>query len=684
MMPRTMEDKRQAAPTLPPDRVLTLVRAALVLAVLLFIPGLIEQFETAKALVVRVSGVALLGALAARLPVTRARGLGAMDATVLAWLAVEGAATALSVSPRVSLLGDIEQHEGLLTSMGLAGLYFGSRAAHAAPAQVTSTLGLWLAAVAAGSLYALLQALHVDPYLWNRTSGYGAGLTRPFGTLGHPNMLGAACAAALAVVATLPLKPGRAWLRPALGALFALATALTLSRGAWLAVPAALACAMWLAWRPGGFAFARARWPTLAVLLAVAALLALGPWSAPLRARLSEFAPGATSPRVEIWRSALGAWHARPWLGQGPDALGMVFSRYQTPGYWRLEWGGLPVNAHSIPIHTLATRGVLGALAGLAAIVAILLAARAAWRAGERPRALVSPIAGALVATLVAGLLNPVGLAAAALVAVLAGMLAALAAPRPLPAPAPAAGRAAKRAPRAGSANAWPVGAILSLAMLAWCIADIRGSSAAKHAQDWTAIANGSSGAARDRALLEAIAWSRHATARNPWSDPAWRDRAEAAHVGSVAAPSQERSLTEAEHAARRAIALAPLRAENHQSLGNLLLTRAQLGDDRARAAGEQAFARAIELAPVNANMRLDLARDEMKLERFDSALEAIRGSLAIYPDDSRGLSLLGEAFVDLGHADSARAALTRALAADWHGDTTRVAVVRAQLARLP
>jgi hypothetical protein len=217
MMQRTMEDKRQAAPTLPPDRVLTLVRAALVLAVLVFIPGLLEQFETAKALVVRVSGVALLGALAARLPVTRARGLGAMDVTVLAWLAVEAAATALSVSPRVSLLGDIEQHEGLLTSLGLAGLYFGSRAAHAAPAQVTRTLGLWLAAVAVGSLYALLQALHVDPYLWNRTSGYGAGLTRPFGTLGHPNMLGAAGAAALAVVATLPLKPGRAWLRPALG-----------------------------------------------------------------------------------------------------------------------------------------------------------------------------------------------------------------------------------------------------------------------------------------------------------------------------------------------------------------------------------------------------------------------------------------------------------------------------------
>src|SRR5262249_38613501 len=156
--------------------------------------------------------------------------------------------------------------------------------------------GVWLAAIALGSIYALLQAIHVDPFLWGRTSGYGAGLIRPFGTLGHPNMLGAAGAAALAVVATLPMKPGRTWLRASLGVLFALATALTFSRGAWLAVPVSLAVAWTLAWRaaaaeraPGtGLDLVRSRWPALAVLLVVAAVLVLGPWSAPLRARLGE------------------------------------------------------------------------------------------------------------------------------------------------------------------------------------------------------------------------------------------------------------------------------------------------------------------------------------------------------------------------------------------------------------
>src|SRR5205814_3456461 len=126
---------------------------------------------------------------------------------------------------------------------------------------------------------------------------------------------------------------------------------------------------------------------------------------------------------------------------------------------------------HSIPIHTLATRGLLGALAGLGAAFALLLSARAAWRAGERSRALVPPIVGALVATLVAGLLNPVGLAAAALTATLAGSLAALGAPRAgageaVTAVARPAARAARRPARGTARPAWPLAALLALGML--------------------------------------------------------------------------------------------------------------------------------------------------------------------------------------------------------------------------
>src|SRR5262245_29948852 len=115
-----MEDKRRSGPRAPLDPALLVARIALAAAVLLFMPGLLEQFETAKAFAVRVLGIGLLGLLATRAPASRARGLLAMDVAVLAWLAVELAATAFSVNPLVSLVGDVEQHEGLLTSLGLA------------------------------------------------------------------------------------------------------------------------------------------------------------------------------------------------------------------------------------------------------------------------------------------------------------------------------------------------------------------------------------------------------------------------------------------------------------------------------------------------------------------------------------------------------------------------------------
>jgi O-antigen ligase len=618
-----------------------------------------------------------------------------MDIAVLAWLAVEMAATAFSVNPRVSLVGDVEQHEGLLTSLGLAGVYLAFRLRHGSPAQVTRTFAWWLAAAALTSVYALFQSGHMDVFAWSRTSGYGTGLTRPFGTLGHPNMLGAISAAALAAVVTLPFLPNRAWLKLLLAALFALATALTFSRGAWLAVPVSLAVAWPLAKLARGSSdgLKPPRWPVVLVAAGLVALLALGPWAAPLRARLGEiFAHGATSARMEIWRSALAAWRARPWLGQGPDALAMMFSHYQTAAYWRVEWGGLPVNAHSIPIHTLATRGVLGLLTGLGGIATAVLAARAAWRAGERQRVLVPPLIGALVAVLVAGMLNPVGIASATLLALSTASLAALAAPRPVASePEPVVPKRARRAsgaaPDPGFARvplAWLPGAVLAVAVLAWCVVDGRGLSAARMAQGWNRRAAAFTGPARDGALREAIAWTRRATTLDPWSDLAWRDRPRPRTSVSLAATSFEASIEEAEQAAHRAVALAPLRAENYQSLGNLLLTRAQLGDERARLAGEAAFEQAIACAPMNAHILLDKARDEMKIKRPDAALATARRATWRYPDDGRALLIIGEAWAGLGREDSARAVLTRALRADWHGDTSSVVQVREQLARLP
>src|SRR5690349_18020227 len=99
------------------------LRAALVLALVAFLPGLLEGWESPKAAVVRVAGLGLLAAALVRPAALRGLRLHLLDVAIAAWLLVEGFATALSIAPRLSLFGDPQQHEGLLTSLGLAGCY---------------------------------------------------------------------------------------------------------------------------------------------------------------------------------------------------------------------------------------------------------------------------------------------------------------------------------------------------------------------------------------------------------------------------------------------------------------------------------------------------------------------------------------------------------------------------------
>src|SRR5205823_3671723 len=125
------------------------------------------------------------------------------------------------------------------------------------------------------------------------------------------------------------------------------ATALTLSRAAWLGIAAGLAVAAALLVRaaPPRHVLRQALAIAL-VTMAVAGALVAGGRGAQLAARFRELvAPlgGSGASRLEIWRIALGAWRARPIAGHGPDTFGLVFPRHQTPAYWRYEWGGLAV-----------------------------------------------------------------------------------------------------------------------------------------------------------------------------------------------------------------------------------------------------------------------------------------------------------------------------------------------------
>src|SRR5262245_61712046 len=115
---------------------------ALAGSVLLFMPGLLEQFETPKIELVRLCGLA---APSAGLIAGRAGRPGRwswLDRAAVLWLLVEILATAGSMSPRVSVVGETRQREGLITSLALFGLYFAARDAFARPGGIRAALDL--------------------------------------------------------------------------------------------------------------------------------------------------------------------------------------------------------------------------------------------------------------------------------------------------------------------------------------------------------------------------------------------------------------------------------------------------------------------------------------------------------------------------------------------------------------
>lgn len=668
--------------------------AALGCAVLFFLPGLLQQFDVPKTGWVRVWG---MGALAMSLIAGRAGGprrWHALDIAVIAWLAVEALATALSVSPRISLLGEPRQREGMLTSLALAGLYFGGRDAFARPERMRRVLAVFAALAAVACVYALFQVAGADFMQWRREAVYAGGYVRPFATLGHPNLLGvvtaAAAAAALGLALTARVAAAR-WAFAAAAALAALVTVLTLSRAAWLALAIALPVTALLAVRER----TGSRRDRIAVAIVLIVALAAGALVttriAPVGERITEAGGGGSAAsRIEIWKTAMAAWRERPLTGQGPDLFELVFPRLQTPDYWRHEWTGLPVHAHNIYMHTLATRGVLGALAGLGWTVALLLSAwRARSRSGDDRAGIVAAAAGTTLAIAAAGMFGAIGINGALLIVVASAALATLAeGPRPEPNTAPAAESGRRRSPRPAprrapsrsrrTARQWfalAAGVVAAAVTFQWDFTEVRASRAAAAAQEWMTSRPD-----------DAVAAARVAVALAPHDDRLWRMLAGTLLWQSVRGDAALERVRSAEESARRAVSLEPLRAENHVILARAYGAREAMGDTTARAPRRAALERALALAPHDALLLVEWADHEVLAGRGHEALVPARRAAALYPAEGMVRATLARAWLATGARDSALAELDRALAATWRSEARRreAEVLREQVRTAP
>jgi O-antigen ligase len=668
------------------------LRAALVAVCLAMLPGLLEGWETPKAAVVRIAGLGLLAASLVRPARLRRLVLQPLDLAIAWWLAVELIATVLSRAPLLSVFGELRQHEGLITSLALAGLYLGTRLAASDTTGARRLLDALLVGAAIASLYAFLQAAGLDPIPWSQTAML-AGQLRPFGTMGHPNLLGVLTAAAFGIALGRALEPrGARWLYAVAALVFAIATAITLSRGAWLGLGAAAVVALATTRRAGS---GRIVWLAIAgVVLALGLFAWLGPTSNPVVVRMREIVSptaGTGRTRLEVWRTAIAMWQARPWIGHGPDTLAMLFPRYQTAEYWRYEWLGLAGHAHDIYLHALATRGLLGFAAGAWAAFTLVLAARAVWTAGGETRGLAVAIVAGIAALAVSGGFGALGIAGAACTAVLMGLLGSLAAARGGTPPtqgaaADVSGKAsrAQRKPRAASPAARPArdpqlaavgrraliaGALAGMAVAGLMAREMTMSRTLNDVYGFLGLGRPASDPETNALYAEMAARCRRVLGHAPWDDNAPAVLCETLLRSSFGVPEAPRLLAESEAAAREAVRRVPLRSANHRRLALVLAQESQVVNPGRLPEAEAEFARTVDLAPQDAVVLVEWTRTRLTAGRPSEALIPAQRAARLYPESGLALGALGEAQLANGDTASARVTLQHAAASDQGTD---------------
>jgi len=318
-----------------------------------------------------------------------------LGASIAAYLASALASTLISARPALSIFGAPESLAGLKTAIATSSLFFASRslASNRRWFPIMTSVACVGAAVAAG--YALLQLLKLDPYTWGGYSAFG-GENRVFGTLAHPNMLGAYLVLCLPLVARTAVRTRArvvkvAWM--VVGVAMFVVVIATLSRGAWIGLAVTIAAYVLLASHAARATRSSSEtrapspaagmlWGAGSAVFAICLFLIAAPQlrSALLHriSQITDLSAPTTQSRLQLWNAGLRMGADHPILGVGLDCYGNAFPAYRSATYVRIEWGGNPTKAHNEIINIFATQGLLGVVTALAVV---LFAARAAWRA---------------------------------------------------------------------------------------------------------------------------------------------------------------------------------------------------------------------------------------------------------------------------------------------------------------
>lgn len=595
---------------------------------------------------------------------------------ILLFLGSAAASTFASPNPGQSLHGAADSTAGLVTALSTATLYFASRSvARGNPSVLVRFARAAGFATAVTSGYALIQLAGLDPLIWGRTATY-EGDVRIFGTLGHPNMLGAylAMTAPLTVwLATRARGSGERVLWALVATTSAIVIATTLSRGAWIALLAGA-----LAWlvlslgargrssaapRAGGGGSSSRVPATVGVsLLAVAAAALffartpMGPHLLERVRQIASLSAPTTQSRLFIWRAGMRMAADHPVLGAGLDAFGTAFPPYRTVGYWRIELGGTPNKAHNEAIEILATQGFLGGAAALLVLVfAVLAIRRGVARSEGLARSGAIAVAASLVAFAVQALASFTIVALGSLAAALLGWLA-----------SSGTGASERREtgarPRRAEIPAWAMavaGAPALALFVLLVVLPFRAQVAEK-----AAIVAADGSVERAEAL-------RTAARLAPWDAryPYLLCSSLITQAGRQAAGGRD-LLRRAALAERSAIALEPGNGYYYSNLGRVAAAQALLRPPDATAAdARRAFARAMAADPTNAEIMDQASHAMIEIGAIGEARAIAGSAAATYPELAQPLALFG--YIALQERRWADAADTLELATkrQWWGE---------------
>jgi O-antigen ligase len=328
---------------------------------LLYFPMAFEEFEQPK-----ITALVGFACFAAFFVDWRVLKRDSVAQAVVALVLSAGVSMVFSIDKHMSIWGNVRCPAGLLAYFAYLVFYLAALRAVKSrrDAEHAVTVILFTAFLVAG--YAVLQAFGVDYKQWYGTL-VDHGYFRPMSTLGHPNFM----AGYLAMVLPFGLwwceKAKNRYGRVFVGALILVSTCAVIfsqSRGMWLAALVGVATYAKLA----GL---RKRWAAIALMAATICAVAIPTFRATVTDRLEHLFDLGLA-RSEYPTAAVRIWKRNPVFGSGTDTFEIAFQRQRTPAYWQFEPRGSPHKAHNDFLNTLATQGIVGAIAALLVTVAAL------------------------------------------------------------------------------------------------------------------------------------------------------------------------------------------------------------------------------------------------------------------------------------------------------------------------